>query len=141
MLVQQFRPALAANMLELPGGLIDTGESPDSAVVREVLEETGYSVLATIELGVFAATVGYSDELIHLFVCLTNLASQKRPKVFTDCGPISVTSMSLQDAIRAITESPFADSKTLLGLLLYQAHSAGIWERLQERSHTTNSKD
>jgi len=41
-LVRQYRHALGAVTLELPGGAIDDGEEPNVAAKRELLEETGY---------------------------------------------------------------------------------------------------
>lgn len=40
--VKQYRPPVDAYTLELPAGLIDAGEKPSTAAVREFLEETGY---------------------------------------------------------------------------------------------------
>ncbi len=37
----------------LPGGMIETGESPDQAAVREVFEETGYHVEIDKLIGVY----------------------------------------------------------------------------------------
>ncbi len=41
-LIKQYRHGAETVMLELPGGCIDPGETPEEAVKRELLEETGY---------------------------------------------------------------------------------------------------
>jgi len=41
-LVRQFRPGPEKIFDELPGGIIDAGETPEQCVVREFTEETGY---------------------------------------------------------------------------------------------------
>ena len=43
LLVRQFRPALDAYTIEFPSGGILSGEKPEDAAKRELLEETGYS--------------------------------------------------------------------------------------------------
>jgi ADP-ribose pyrophosphatase len=40
-LVRQFRPAWERATLELPGGLLDPGETPEVCALRELAEETG----------------------------------------------------------------------------------------------------
>ncbi len=42
-LVQQVRPAICALTVELPCGAIENGESPETAALRELREETGYA--------------------------------------------------------------------------------------------------
>ncbi|XP_078510984.1 ADP-sugar pyrophosphatase [Lissotriton helveticus] len=41
-LVKQFRPPMGCYCLEFPAGLIDANESPQTAALRELEEETGY---------------------------------------------------------------------------------------------------
>lgn len=43
LLVNQFRFGVQANSWEIPGGIIEKGENPLEAGVREMLEETGYN--------------------------------------------------------------------------------------------------
>ena len=51
-LVQQYRHGHQRVTLEIPGGLIDPGEEPAVAAMRECLEETGYRARAALPLGV-----------------------------------------------------------------------------------------
>ncbi|XP_025253249.1 ADP-sugar pyrophosphatase isoform X1 [Theropithecus gelada] len=41
-LVKQFRPPMGGYCIEFPAGLIDDGETPEAAALRELEEETGY---------------------------------------------------------------------------------------------------
>ncbi|GAA6022172.1 hypothetical protein JCM11491_005115 [Sporobolomyces phaffii] len=41
-LILQYRPPVRAICVELPAGLIDKGESPETSALRELYEETGY---------------------------------------------------------------------------------------------------
>jgi 8-oxo-dGTP pyrophosphatase MutT (NUDIX family) len=50
-MVRQYRHGLRDVTLEIPGGLIDPGESPEQAAARELLEETGYRAGRLAALG------------------------------------------------------------------------------------------
>lgn len=41
-LIRQYRPPVDGYVVEFPAGLVNPGEDPAAAAVREVLEETGY---------------------------------------------------------------------------------------------------
>jgi ADP-ribose pyrophosphatase len=50
-LVRQYRHGTREVTLELPGGLVENADSPASAALRELQEETGYGAAAVIPLG------------------------------------------------------------------------------------------
>ena len=51
-LVRQYRHGIDAATLEVPGGMIDPGEEPAVAALRELREETGYGGGELVALGV-----------------------------------------------------------------------------------------
>jgi ADP-ribose pyrophosphatase len=72
-MIEQFRlPALAAGidpvLVELPAGLADPGETPETTVRRETQEETGLQVGRLEAIGNFLLTAGGSDEMCAVFV-------------------------------------------------------------------------
>lgn len=80
LLIEQFRAAtfIAGEkqpwMWEPIAGLIDAGETPEQAALREAREEAGLDI-ATLEpiAGVYSSS-GASGEFLHLFVGVTDLA-------------------------------------------------------------------
>ncbi|MBW2092077.1 MAG: NUDIX hydrolase [Deltaproteobacteria bacterium] len=51
LLVKQFRHGTKRMSLEIPGGMVDPGETPEEAGSRELIEETGYRCSEIILLG------------------------------------------------------------------------------------------
>lgn len=50
-LVRQYRHGIRDLTLEIPGGLVDDGDTPEQAAWRELAEETGYGAEEMIPLG------------------------------------------------------------------------------------------
>src|ERR1051326_1975857 len=78
LLVRQLRPAVGAAVLELPAGLIDPGEAPIDTARRELEEETGYAAGVVEPLVAFYTSPGFTDELIHIFVATSLVATTAR---------------------------------------------------------------
>jgi ADP-ribose pyrophosphatase len=65
-LVREFRPGPEDVILELPGGLVDEGQTPIEAARRELVEETGYEG-TLVEVGTMLHDA-YSTWLKHAFL-------------------------------------------------------------------------
>jgi ADP-ribose diphosphatase len=69
-LVKQFRFGSREVSLELPGGVVDDGESPEESVKRELEEETGYRAGRVLSLGTYRSNPAHFTNRVHAFVAL-----------------------------------------------------------------------
>ena len=67
-LIEQYRHGAEEISLEIPGGMVDEGESPREAAGRELLEETGYAASEIIYLGKTRPNPAIQDNWIHTFL-------------------------------------------------------------------------
>lgn len=67
-LVRQFRAGSAAVCLEIPGGMVDPGESAAAAAARELFEETGYRAPSWQRLGAVAPNPAIFGNQLHIFL-------------------------------------------------------------------------
>lgn len=69
-LIRQFRFGIWSNSLEIPGGMVDAGEDPKSAAIRELEEETGYVPGRVIALGAVHPNPAIMTNTCHTFLAL-----------------------------------------------------------------------
>lgn len=67
-LVKQYRHGIREISLEVPGGLVDPGEKPEGAAVRELIEETGYSPGEVQLLGTYHPHPAILNNLCYTFL-------------------------------------------------------------------------
>lgn len=66
--VHQYRHGTEEVSLEIPGGVIDEGESPLDAAHRELVEETGYEAESIEQIGVVAPNPAIQNNRCYTFL-------------------------------------------------------------------------
>lgn len=79
-LVRQHRFGIDQLSLEIPGGMVDAGESPREAAVRELYEETGYEAREVRLLGTIHANPALQANTTHTFLA-TGCRRTAEPKL------------------------------------------------------------
>jgi len=67
-MIRQFRFGSAQVVLEIPGGMVDPGESPLDAAMRELAEETGYQAERWTPLGSISPNPAFQSNRLHMYL-------------------------------------------------------------------------
>lgn len=119
LLVKQYRPGSKGPMLEVPAGLIDEGENPETAVLRELREETGYSKdditdFTNLKDGLYASP-GYTTEKLFFFSAKLKDDNKKPEELNLDHGEdLEVEWVEVKDIFKKSN-----DMKTILAFSLF----------------------
>ncbi|MCX7627679.1 MAG: NUDIX hydrolase [Methylophilaceae bacterium] len=121
---RQFRYPLRRVFIELPAGKIDPHEAILLTGQRELLEETGYTAREWRYLCALHPCIGYSDEIIHVFLAKGLVAGA--PDRDQD-ESLEVFTLSLEEAMQAMRRGEITDGKTMVALFWAEKHLAGHW--------------
>jgi 8-oxo-dGTP pyrophosphatase MutT (NUDIX family) len=128
LLVDQWRHAVGARLLEVAAGKYDVeGESVEETLRRELAEELGVEGGTLTWLASFYTTPGWSDEVLDLYLAegVTPIKGGARAGEWEEEG-IEVVRLPFEEALRRATRPP-GDAKTLVALGLYGLKLAGLW--------------
>lgn len=67
-MVRQYRHGLGVISTELPGGVVDKGETPEVAIARELKEETGFEFESYEFIGKICANPATSNNYMHMYI-------------------------------------------------------------------------
>lgn len=119
LLVRQFRKPVEKDLLEIPAGGIDPGETPEDAVRREMREETGFLPQKVAKLGGFYSSPGFCTEYLHLYLA-TDLVL--KPLKAEDSESISLVRVPLTQITGLIASGAICDAKSIAGLLTFREY-------------------
>lgn len=124
-LVRQFRYGIDDFSLEVPGGVIDAGEDPVAAGVRELREETGFVGTTARLLGSVHPNPAMQNNRCHLV-----LVEQARRAAELDWDPdeeMAIVTLPVDEVYALARTGGITHALVLNALLLFQPH----WERLR----------
>ena len=117
-LVRQYRAAVDLEVLEIPAGKRDVaGEDPEVTANRELAEEVGLHAGRLEKLCEFYNSLGFSDELSHVFLG-TDLTEVPKDLQGEEEQHMTVERIRLDDVPALIADRRLVDAKTVIGLLL-----------------------
>ncbi|MHC1682112.1 MAG: NUDIX hydrolase [Clostridiaceae bacterium] len=115
--IRQFRIPLNDYVYELPAGLVDGDEGIDTAVKRELKEETGLDVIKInhekTKSGLYASA-GMTDESVALTFCICQGTVSK--EYLEDDEDIETIMLSQQEAKELLKQNPKMDVKAFIAL-------------------------
>ena len=122
LLVRQFRYPPGREFLEVPAGKLDRpGEDPLDLARRELEEEAGLRAERWTPLGKTYPGIGYSNEVIHLY--LAEGLTEVEPSL-EDGEFVVPVRMPFADAVELAKRGEVLDGKTAVALLLADAERA-----------------
>jgi ADP-ribose pyrophosphatase len=117
-LIRQFRHGTQSVTLEVPGGVIESGEPPETAAVRELLEETGYAPARVKSLGFVSPNPAIQGNRSYTFLAEgCRVVSEPQPDSFEK---IEVVLRPLQDIPALIRSGEISHSLIIAAFALLQ---------------------
>ena len=113
LLVRQFRYPLNREIIEIPAGLIENGETPLEAAQRELREETGYKAERWTEMPAIWTSPGFSDEKLYTYFAENLVHAPLKPD---DDEDITLLRYSEEEVRSLLDSREPQDAKTLMAL-------------------------
>ena len=115
--IDQFRHGISASTIEIPGGMVDEGETPAICAERELLEETGYAADGFVEIGMVHPNPALFDNICYTF--LARNARKIKVPVFEGTEDIDTVLYPASDIKKLIKNGTITHSIVINALYFY----------------------
>lgn len=112
-LVRQYRYAVATELLEIPAGTLEDGETPEDCAVRELEEETVFKCNEIKKIMEFFVAPGYSTERIHVYLARELTKSRMRTE---EDERINVEIIPIENVLERVRSGQIRDAKSICAI-------------------------
>ena len=113
-LIRQYRYPVLQEMIELPAGKLDPGESPEECAKRELEEEIGYKAGKLTYLTHIHPAIGFASEKMWLYLA----EELEKTGENTDHDEfVELMHTTVSDAVNMVWDQRVTDVKTIIGIL------------------------
>ena len=116
-LIKQYRHGVSDIVLEIPGGIVEEGDSPLDAAIRELKEETGYSSSKMVCLGMVHANPAFLNNRCYSYLALDCFPDG--PQDLDDKEDIEVLLRPLSEIPKLIRDGEISHSLILAAFYRY----------------------
>jgi len=115
--IEEWRQAVNRLNRGLPAGSMESDEEPETAVHRELLEETGYEADSVEHLTSVEPANGFSDAYFHYFVARD--CKKGEGQQLDDDETIEVSTTTFDELLADVRDGDLHDGRAAFGILYY----------------------
>ncbi len=113
--IHQYRHPAGVYLMELPAGVLEENEAPESGAQRETQEEIGMLPGRLVKIGEFFLAPGYSTEYMHVFLAME---LKPDPRQQDEDEFLRIEKVPIEQAFKLAETGQIRDAKSLAALLV-----------------------